>query len=343
VAQPERKRHTPKIEAYNALLLGRYHRFKFTPESWQLAWRSFKQAVELDPEYAEAHTNLAMLHVVEWALDVFEPRQTIEAARRAAQKALALDDSQAAAHAILGTIHAVDDYNWSAAEQDFARALQLDPGSADVLLLYGYWFLRPRGRLHEARAQYRRMLEMDPLSSFTLFTIAEAYFFEDKFSSVIEYSRKALEIDPGYWPPLTMMASSHVFLGEPERAREWIERAVALAPEDLTVRSISALLQLIGGNPGPARLLIAELESRSGWARVPAMLAMLYDAVGDVEAAFRCAEEMIEHRSARVFWIMCPTYSNLRRHPRFPELLRRMNLDPSLLLQATGVAGSAPE
>jgi tetratricopeptide (TPR) repeat protein len=243
-----------------------------------------------------------------------------------AQKALALDDSQATAYANLGTIHAVDEYDWAAAEQYFARALQLDPNSSDVLLLYGYWFLRPLGRLHEAREQYRRMLAMDPLSSFTLFTIAETYFFEDKFPSVIEYARKALEVDPGYWPPLTMMASSHVFMGQPDGAREWIERAVRLAPDELTVRSIAAMLQMIGGDPGPAERLIAELEARSGWARVPAMRAMLYDAMGDVEAAFRCADEMIDHRSARVFWMLCPTYHNLRRHPRFPELLRRMNL-----------------
>jgi serine/threonine-protein kinase len=337
VTQPERKRHTPKIEAYNALLLGRYHRFKFTPESWQLARAAFAQAVELDPEYAEAYTNLAIFHVAEWALDVFEPRTTIEAARKAAEKALALDDSQAAAHAILGTIHAVAEYDWSAAERDFVRALELDPDSADVLILYGYWFLRARGRFHETREQYRRILAVDPLSSFALFAIAEAYFFEDKFSSVIEYSRKALEIEPGYWPPLTMTASSYVYLGEPESAGDWIDRAVALAPEDLTVRSIAAQLQATLGNPGPAHLLINELESRTGWARVPAMLAMLYDSVGNVDAAFRCAEEMIEHRSARVFWIMCPTYPRLRRHPRFPELLRRMNLDTGLFRPANSL------
>jgi tetratricopeptide (TPR) repeat protein len=224
--------------------------------------------------------------------------------------------------------------------------LELDPDSADVLILYGYWFLRARGRFHETREQYRRILAVDPLSSIALFAIAEAYFFEDKFSSVIEYSRKALEIEPGYWPPLTMMASSYVYLGELESAVEWIERAVALAPQDFTVRSIAAQLQATLGNPGPAHLLINQLESRTGWSRVPAMLAMLYDSVGNVDAAFRCAEEMIEHRSARVFWIMGPSYPRLRRHPRFPELLRRMNLDIGLFRPANSlrnVAGPAPE
>ncbi len=331
MAQPQPQRHTPSIEAYNALLRGRYHRFRFTPESWQLARRASEQAVELDPEYAEAHSNLALMSITEWALDMSEPKAAVQAARGAAERALALDDSLAEAHAVMGTIRAGYEYDWDAADKDFQRAFQLDPNSPGALVQHAYWFLTPRGKLREARAEYRRVLELDPLSAFALFTIAQSYFIEGKFAQMIEYSLKALEIVPNYWPPTTLIATGYTFMGEHETAREWITRALSIAPGDLTVRSLSAALQAMLGDSDPARSMIAELESRSGWARIPAMLASLYDALGDVETALRYAEDMIEGRSARAFWLLSPSYRNLQGHSRFPELLRRMNLQATSL------------
>jgi serine/threonine protein kinase/Tfp pilus assembly protein PilF len=341
--QPERPRHTPDIEAYNALLRGRYHRFRFTPESWQLGRRASEQAVELDPQYAEAHSSLALLYIAEWALDIFEPKAAIAAARAAAERALALDNSLAEAQAVLATIRAAYEFDWDAAEKDFNRAFELEPNSPSALLQHAYWFLTPNGKLREARSEYRRVLESDPLSAFALFTIAQSYFFEGKFEQVIEYSQKALEIDPNYWPPTTMMANSYTYLGKPDRAREWIARALSIAPTDVTVRSLAASLQAMLGDPEPARRMIAELESQSGWARIPAMLAMLYDALGDADAAFRYAEEMIEGRSARAVWILCPSYRKLQAHPRYPELLRRMNLQGTNFPMPLGTALRAVE
>jgi serine/threonine-protein kinase len=329
------ERHTPNIEAYTALLRGRHHRFRFTPASWQMARKSYEEAIALDPDFADAYADLATYHISEWALDRSEPGAVVEAARQAAQKALALDDTHGAAHAVMSTIRAAYEYDWVGGEQGFARAMELAPGSADVLLHYGYWFLRPRGLLHETRAMYRRVLEIDPLSPFILFTISETYYFEGKFESVIEHTKKALEIDAAYWPALTMTANAYTALGQTAQAREWAERALVLAPQDDTVSCVTAGVSAMLGDHAPARRKIAELESRSGWAQLPAMLAALYSALGDVEQAFRYAERVIEHRSARAFWLMSPSYRNLHRHPRFPELARRMNLE------STATAGSA--
>jgi tetratricopeptide (TPR) repeat protein len=204
--------------------------------------------------------------------------------------------------------------------------LAFDPGSADVRTQYAYWFLRPLGRLQEARAEYRRVLETDPLSSFALFTIAESYFFEGRFPSIVEPASKGLEIDPGYWPPMTMLATAYAHMGQYEEANAWIRQALTLAAQDVTVRAIAAMPQALGGDIEPVWQLIAELESKTGLARVPGMLAALYDAIGDVDAAFRVAQEMIDQRSARVFWILAPSYGNLQRDPRYPALLRRLGL-----------------
>jgi serine/threonine-protein kinase len=321
-----RPRHKPPMEAYNALLLGRYHRFRFTPDSYAQAKRAFERAVEIDPEYADAYANLAVFHIAEWALDITNPRAAIENARSAASKALELDSSIGLAHAVLGSIEGAADYNWSDAEARFAKALELDPNSPDIHIQYGYWFLRPQRRFHDARQQYRAALESDPLSTFARYTIAEAYFFEGRFEDAVEACRKVLDVDPNYWPPLTMGATSLAYSGRPEESREWIAKARALAPGELTVRTIVALLAAVSGDQTPARGFAAELESREGWQRMPGMLAMLYGALGDVDRAFLEAERMIETRVARALWIVAPAHRALQQHPRYPELLERMHL-----------------
>lgn len=327
MAQPKAKRHTPNIEAYNALLLGRYHRFRFTPESWQLSRRALERAVELDPDYAEAHASLAAMCISEWALDIVAPGPSMDAARASVHRALELDSSLAEAHAILGTIRGAYEYKWQAAEQDFARALQLNAESTDVMLLYSYWHLRCRGRFHDARMYYRRILERDPVSAFALHIMAESYFFEGKYQDAIRYTQKTLEVDPTYWPPITITASCYGALGDRENAMKWVTKSLAAASYDPTVRCIGAAVQAMVGDPEPAHEIIAQLETKQGLSKLLPMLTTLYDAVGDGESSFRSAEGMIENRSARVFWIRVPSMRKLRTHPRFPELLARMNLD----------------
>lgn len=323
---PKCARHTPDPQAYAAVLRGRYHRFRFTPQSWELARRSFQEAVDRDPNYPDAFANLFMFHIAEWALDVIDPDASIAAAKSAAARALALDPNNAVTVAAMGTIRGAHDYDWEGAGRYYARALELDPNSPDVLMQHGYWYLRPLGRFHEARMQYRRVLEMDPLSSFALFTIAESYFFESRFSSMIEPALKALEIDPGYWPPMTMLATAYTHLGQHDEAMKKIRQALELAPWDVTVRAITASLQVLMGDLQPARKLVLELESQTGLARVPAMLAYLYETLGQVEKELKVIEELLERRSARVFWVLAPSYTHLQADPRFPEMLRRLNL-----------------
>ncbi len=322
-------RHTPDMEAFKALQRGRLQRFRFTPTARMLARRAYEEAIQRDPDYAEAYSSLATFHISEWALDFSEPAEALTAARDAAGKALSLDPESGHAHAVMGTILAGYEYDWAGAEQYFSRAMELDPGSADVLMLYAYWFLRPRGRLHDARVQYRRVAEMDPLSAFAVFTIAESYFFEANYTAVVEYAKKALEIEPGYWPPMTMSATASALAGRYEEARHWAARAMMVAPFDFNVQMISAILEGIVGNPEPARGLIAELQTRSGIQRMPSILSLLFGVIGDTESSFHWAEVAIGARAARAFWIIAPTNPALHRHPRFPELLARMNLDMS--------------
>jgi serine/threonine-protein kinase len=323
---PEPKRRAPNLDAYTALLRGRHHLFRFTATSYTLARESFEEAIRIDPEYAEAHAALAAFYITAWALDASDPRECAANARQSAHRALELEPDHGHALAILAGLRGAHDYDWAGAEADFQRALATAPGSADVLLHYAYWFLRPQRRHAEARDVFRRLIEMDPLSPFLRYTMADSYFFEHRFDKVLEAAAKALEIDATYWPAMTMSASAAIGLGDIPAAHAWLDRANLVAPNDLNVHFLTTMFRANIGDAEAARKGIAELESRTGWARTPAMLSGLYMSLGDLDTAFRYAEEMIEQRGGCVMWLLSPSYARLQQYPRFGELLRRMNL-----------------
>lgn len=333
-SKPEPARRAPNLDAYTALLRGRHHLFRFTATSHTLARESFEEAVRIDPDYAEAHAALAAFHITDWALDLSDPHSCAENARQSARRALQLAPDHGHALAILAGLRGCHDYDWAGAEQDFQRALAVAPGSADVLLHYAYWFLRPQGRHAEAREVYRRLIEMDPLSPFPRYSISDSYFFESRFDKTLEAAAKALEIDPTYWPAMTMSASAAMGLGDMAAAVAWLDRANLVAPNDPSVHFLTTMFRAHTGDEQAARRGIAELEGRTGWARTPAMLAGMYTALGDLDTAFRYAEQMIDQRAGCVLWLLSPSYARLQRDPRFAGLLRRMNLNGRALAGA---------
>ena len=114
----------------------------------------------------------------------------------------------------------------------------------------------------------------------------------------------------------------------------WLDRANLVAPNDPSVYFLTTMFRAHTGDEAAARRGIAELENRTGWARTPAMLAGMYTALGDLETAFRYADEMIDQRAGCVLWLLSPSYARLQQDPRFARLLRRMNLSGKALAGA---------
>ena len=153
--------HVVKPEAQNAYPLGRYHYWKATESELKLATASFERAIQIQPDYAEAHAGLSQ------ALDtlrqqgfmkVDDPRR-----RSAAERALMLHDNLAAAHAAMAAIK-FEEWDWAATEREFRRALKLNPHSVDACGCYP-GILAAWGRPDEATAVLDRVLKANPLSS----------------------------------------------------------------------------------------------------------------------------------------------------------------------------------
>ena len=177
-------------EAYSACLEGRYYLNKRSLDGYTKGLALFKHAIELSPTYAPAYAGLANAYnLLGLGMGSISPREAGKTAELAARKALELDDNLAEAHAALAfTLHRYS-WNWTEAEAEYRRALQLEPNNT----IFRTWFsgmLGTLGRKEEARALLNRDHEMDPSSVQGVRAIAGAYSMPSNMTRQMRTTRK---------------------------------------------------------------------------------------------------------------------------------------------------------
>ncbi|MCA1637582.1 MAG: protein kinase [Acidobacteria bacterium] len=133
------KNYTENTEAYQLYLMGRYHLNRLTDEGFRKGLDYFQKAIDKDPNYALAYAGLADAYARLSGYNAILPNEGFPKARAAASKALELDDQLAEAHVILGVVKYLYDWDWSGAEKEFKRAIEINPSNADVHQTYGYY------------------------------------------------------------------------------------------------------------------------------------------------------------------------------------------------------------
>ena len=192
------KHYTENTEAYQLYLKGRYHWNKRNPEGFRKALEYFQQAIEKDPTYALAYTGLSDTYTTGSGLYLGLPsKEAYPRGRAAALKALEIDDSLAEAHISLASAKFEYDWEWAAAEKEFLRGLELNPGYATGHQWYAE-YLRAVGRQEEGLAEMKRALELDPLSLIINTSLGWQYVYARQYEKAIEQCRKTVEMEPGF-------------------------------------------------------------------------------------------------------------------------------------------------
>jgi serine/threonine protein kinase len=324
------KRHTENLEAYNLCLKARYHLLKASPENLEKCRRYCEQAIALDPEYAPAHASMALHYWAGAFWSFLNPSEALPKGRSAALEAVRLDDTLAEAHSALGLFLEVCDFEWAAAEYEFRRALELNPGSADSHFLFGNEFLAATGRVDEAVRELQRAVELDPISPLFIACLAGSLAEQGQHDQAIAQSRIAIELDPA-------QSVAHWTLAIALLSKGQLDRAIVAAEEGIRVCGRHQfLLMCLGacyaaaGRVAETRQLLEELKTRRSTTYGSAFaLGNTHLVLGEVDQGLEWFAQALEERDLLAIVLLNSSFfAPLRPHPAFQALLRKMNLVP---------------
>jgi eukaryotic-like serine/threonine-protein kinase len=312
---------TKDSAAHEAYLKGLYYLNNITGESYERARTYLERAIELDPHYAPAYAALAEYY---WGTDKLPPQLAMPKAEEYALKSLQLDESLPEAHSALAGIRFYYNWDWSAAEKEFTRSLELNPSGAETHRVYSL-YLASVGGADQAVREIRRAQQLDPLSVNLNTSAGWVFNYTRQYDQAIEECRKALELDPDY-------VSAHDCLGEGYLAKGMFEQAVAefrrAASGGEPVRMVG-LARAYGtmGKKNEARKVLDELTkaSRQGYFP-PYLFGAIHVALGENELGLVWLEEAYTHRDPYMVHLKRDaTFDSLRSDPRFKDILRRMS------------------
>ena len=324
------KRPTDNVEAYHAYLKGRYCWNKRTDEDVRKAIEYFKKAIDCDPTFALAYVGLADSYLVigGFGIATLAPKDAFPKAREAVERALEIDETLAEAHASFGYCLANYDWNWTAAEREFKRALELKPGYAVAHHWYAFLFLATFGRLDEAIAEMQHALDLDPLSLPVGSNIGLILYLARRYDEALAHFQRHLEMDRTFFYTHWQMGLAYEECGRYDEAIAAIQRAIALSGTSTQPRALLARVYARAGRKSEAVTLLDELNELSTQHYVsPYRIAAVHAALGDRDRAFKWLEHAYEARDGWLIWLAVdPVVDSLRSDERFTKLLHRMGL-----------------
>jgi TolB-like protein/DNA-binding winged helix-turn-helix (wHTH) protein len=323
------KRYTDNTEAYQLYLKGRYYLGKYDEEGFKRGLESFKQAIDLDPNYALAYAGLADAYYGLSNL-YLPPAEAMPKARSEAMKALELDETLAEAHASLALVKAQYEWEWAGAEREYKRARELNPGIASVHFGYSTYLIA-RGRPEEALAELKQAHELDPLSlAIDLFSVFPFYYAPPplrQYDRAIEELRTIIALEPNF-------SSAHALLGGVYLEKGMYEEAVAAHKKAWQLgNNLWDLAYLVrtyamAGRRGEAQKALGDLRQRAEREHVaPNWMAAAYVGLGEKDQALTWLEKAYENRDENMTLLnVDPAFDSLRADPRFIVLIRRIGL-----------------
>ena len=311
--------------AHVAYLRGRYLWNRWDTKSLHESIGFFQQALTADSRYSLAWAGLADAYNILGNTNALPPSEAYTKAREAALRGLALDETIPELHASLAYVHRHYDWDWAAAEREFLRALQLNPGYATARSWYAR-FLSGVGRHAEAIEQALRSLEADPLSLIIHTVVGDALFYARQYEDSVLYYRRSLEMDPTFGPGHTDLARSLDLLGRTEEALQEF-----LAPSSGKMQPSAGLATLLlrAGRRDEAKTMIDQMLAIAKERFVSPYSLASYFAVGNQpEPALQWLEQAFAQRDGALVWIKVhPRLDPLRQEAGFRDLLARMRLE----------------
>jgi TolB-like protein/DNA-binding winged helix-turn-helix (wHTH) protein/Flp pilus assembly protein TadD len=314
-------------EAYESYLKGRYFWNKRTADGLRVALAYFNQAIEEDPNYAQAYSGLADTYALlgDWQYAVMTPAEAYPKAKAAALKAVELDSSLGEAHNSLAFVLDGFDWNLDSGGKEFRRAIDLNPGYATAHHWYA-WHLALLGRFDEALAEMKKAESVDPLSLIINADLAELLVLAHSYDESMRQSRKTIEMDPNFAMAHNQLGQAYLQQHMYKEAIAELQKAVQLSAGSPTCIANLARAYALSGQRNVAVKLLSDLKTSStpGYSHA-SEIAVIYVSLGDTDEAMNWLEKGYAERFNPGVLIR-PGFDPLRSDPRFQSLVHRVGL-----------------
>ncbi|MBS1934374.1 MAG: tetratricopeptide repeat protein [Bacteroidetes bacterium] len=324
-SQNESKK-SPGIEAYELYLKGRSFWNKRTPPNLKKAIEYFNQAIATDSNYALAFSGIADCYTALGYGSFIAPAEAFPKALQAAVKALQLDSTLAAPHASIGYYRFYYDWDWAAAEQEFRKAIALNPNYELAYDWYGY-YLTAMKRYDEAAAVLQKAAELDPLSAPIATDIGFSLYYSGNYDAAIKQLNTSIKMDQ-------KLSLTHLWLGRSFEAQRKYPEAIAEYQDALAGNpnwpvALAAIGHVYGeaGEKLQAKKILDSMMSLSSHQFVTSYgIALVYAGLNDSHA-FQWLENAYNERSNWLVWLKTdPRWGSFNQDKRFAELINKVGL-----------------
>jgi len=317
---------TTNLDAYELWMRGRSISQEYTATAYAQSRECYEAAIARDPRFARAHFGLAELlfYGVEFGLS--RSARDVATARDALTRSLECDERLGEAHAMLGVFRGLLAYDWTGAEESFARAQALSPGSAAVQSQHAWYHLVPRLKLDAAVSEAQQAAALDPLSPFVRGHLGLTLQAARQYSRAADECRHAVELAPGLWWLRWFYGTALLLCGKHALGFRQCQMAYDEHRNPMVTGAMAMLCGLYRRREQASRLSreLGEMAQRAYVA--PAAFALACLGLGD-DRAFEWFGKAVEARDPIMTHLASmPFYDGIRADPRFRPLLAKMRL-----------------
>ena len=318
-------RPTENTEAYQLYLKGRFFWNKRTGADLHTAGEFFERAIAADPTYAGAYAGLAQTYLLIPVFGAGKPPDFFPKATVAARKAIELDETSSEGRTALAML-LLFDFKFAPSEQEFRRAIELNPNYATAHHWFGNSLLVTLGRFDEAIKEGQRAVELDPLSLIINADLGSTLIIARRYDEAIAQLRKTLVLDGNF-------AYAHWNLGEALYLKGDITGAIAEYEKAAALDDDPEILALLGrayaetGKKEKALELLEKLKAVGGQHYIRNYVyTIIYTGLGDKATAIDYLEKARDGgETPDTTWIKVdPLFDPLRNEPRFQQLVAKM-------------------
>jgi TolB-like protein/DNA-binding winged helix-turn-helix (wHTH) protein/Tfp pilus assembly protein PilF len=317
--------------AHEEYLKGRFFWNKRTESGYTDAIAHFDRATKMDPNYPEPWAGMADAYALLGSLGggAIPRREAMNKARTVARKALELDASSAEAHTSLAFVLMHYDWDFAAAEQEFLRAIELNPSYATAHQWHAI-NLAATGKIDAGLAELQRAQELDPLSLIISVDIGEFLGLARRYDEAVAQLQNTLKMDPHFLLAHVNLADVYNYEGKYTEAEKHALEALDVDPNSMWAKGVLATCYALEGQKQKARTMMESMQRSTRVGEIGHHFASVSVALGDKDAAFHWLQVAYDHREGSLILLrVIPYYDPVRSDPRFIKLLRRIEAKPA--------------